>query len=184
MSACSVCAKPSIARGLCKTHYYRLRRNGTTDATRCKTDAERFAKFTIVDESTGCWNWTGARTRGYAWMGQRGPAHRISFQTFVGEIPSGKRIDHICRNPLCVNPHHLRPVTPAENSINSLSVRGSHSRFRGVGREGRRWRARIRIDGRAIYLGSFVTEEEAAAAWRTAAIEKYPHLVPEELNRV
>lgn len=42
-------------------------------------------------------------------------AHRWSYENFVGPIPDGLQIDHLCRNTLCVNPDHLEPVTGAEN---------------------------------------------------------------------
>jgi hypothetical protein len=32
-----------------------------------------------------------------------------------GDIEDGHEIDHLCRNPRCVNPDHLEPVTKDEN---------------------------------------------------------------------
>jgi len=42
-------------------------------------------------------------------------AHRASYEAFVGPIPAGLTLDHLCRTPLCVNPWHLEPVTHKEN---------------------------------------------------------------------
>jgi hypothetical protein len=43
------------------------------------------------------------------------PAHRHVWEECFGPIPDGLVIDHLCRNPICVNPNHLEPVTHAEN---------------------------------------------------------------------
>lgn len=43
-------------------------------------------------------------------------AHRIMYESIVGEIPEGLVMDHLCRVRLCINPDHLEPVTHAENS--------------------------------------------------------------------
>lgn len=37
------------------------------------------------------------------------------YEAFVGPIPDGLQIDHLCRVRHCVNPAHLEPVTIAEN---------------------------------------------------------------------
>jgi hypothetical protein len=73
-----------------------------------------------VDHSGECWMWTGATNTRYpvfslGGRGNMGYAHRYSYELFVGPIPFGYEIDHLCRQPMCVRPDHLEAVTPAEN---------------------------------------------------------------------
>lgn len=42
-------------------------------------------------------------------------AHRQAYEDAYGPIPDGLEIDHVCRNPSCINPEHLEAVTHAEN---------------------------------------------------------------------
>lgn len=83
------------------------------------TDAERVLFHAACDVTTRCWTWLGSRnSNGYGFLGgKRGPrfAHRVSYETFVGPIADGLQIDHLCRNPRCVNPEHLEAVTPQIN---------------------------------------------------------------------
>lgn len=68
----------------------------------------------------GCWEWAGAHAaNGYAQIGHHRRvlyAHRVAYELFVGPIPPGLHIDHLCRNRGCVRPTHLEPVTQAENN--------------------------------------------------------------------
>lgn len=69
--------------------------------------------------ASGCWEWTAASERlGYGVitvLGKTVRAHRYVYENVVGPIPDGLVLDHLCRNPPCVNPDHLDPVTQAEN---------------------------------------------------------------------
>jgi hypothetical protein len=82
-----------------------------------KTKEERFVAK--LGDVTDCWIWTGAAEgHGYGqfWSGQRVVlAHRWAYEEIVGVIPSGLELDHLCRNPACVNPAHMEPVTHREN---------------------------------------------------------------------
>lgn len=87
----------------------------------------RIKDGSIVDEN-GCWIWKSdgqINKWGYAKFitGSRRDnsrrhkfVHRVSYEVFVGDIPEGLHIDHLCRVNRCVNPDHLEPVTPAENN--------------------------------------------------------------------
>lgn len=74
-----------------------------------------------LDES-GCLEWKGTTSQGRGHFGLHHEgkpytilAHRFAWIAWVGPIPEGLELDHLCRNPLCVNPAHLEPVTRAEN---------------------------------------------------------------------
>ena len=68
---------------------------------------------------TGCWLWAAfVNPDGYGMVtvGSKSiRAHRQSYQLFVGPIPDGKQLDHLCRVRRCVNPHHLEAVDGIEN---------------------------------------------------------------------
>lgn len=68
-----------------------------------------------------CWPWTAK-----VWKGNKGYprvrvngtmdyAYRVAFTLVNGPIPEGKLIMHLCNNPLCCNPSHLRLGTHREN---------------------------------------------------------------------
>ena len=77
-----------------------------------------------VDTTGDCWLWTGG-LRGVAVDGGKYGqfvkdgktmlAHRAAYELFVGPIPEGMLVLHICDIPLCVNPKHLRTGTQADN---------------------------------------------------------------------
>lgn len=77
------------------------------------------SKF-IPEPMSGCWLWLGTTDgKGYGRLNFCGGpvlAHRLSYEMHMGPIPEGLALDHLCRNPYCINPDHLEPVTIAENT--------------------------------------------------------------------
>lgn len=92
-------------------------------------DARFFAKL-VPEPTSGCWLWTAANVpSGYGIFcppGERFYAHRWAYERFVGPIPDGHQIHHVCRTPSCVNPAHMRTVTPAEHALMSEPAQRTH----------------------------------------------------------
>jgi hypothetical protein len=79
----------------------------------------RFVQRVHFEPNTGCWLWTGrAEVGGYGriWYQNRNRlVHRVSYEWERGPIPDGLTIDHLCRQPSCVNPDHMEPVSIGVN---------------------------------------------------------------------
>ena len=75
----------------------------------------------VDKQENGCWYWTGTKDRlGYGRVHDARDhcqrlAHRIGYELFKGPIPEGLMLDHLCRNPSCVNPDHLEAVDAFTN---------------------------------------------------------------------
>jgi len=71
--------------------------------------------------TTPCWISDRAKhSNGYTKMGLCGETlltHRVAYEAFVGPIPEGLQIDHLCKQRACCNPEHLEPVTCRENLL-------------------------------------------------------------------
>ena len=92
---------------------------------------ERFDAKWMPEPNTGCWLWTAAtQGNGYGKFtveGKQVYAHRHAFERWVGPIPTGLTIDHLCRVRNCVNPDHLEPVTHRENLLRGETINAANA---------------------------------------------------------
>lgn len=132
---CSIegCDRPVRANGWCQTHYMRWFHNGDPLAEPKRPRGPAAERFEFWVDKNGpvpklrpdlgpCWTWRGVYDkRGYGRFaddtGWYDMAHRWSYKKFVGKIPEGLVIDHLCHNPHCVNPRHLEPTTHHDNIL-------------------------------------------------------------------
>lgn len=132
--AASDCGDEAKIKGYCRKHHWRWKKYGDpAKLSRIFGDDE--ARFWSKVDKNGpiperrpelgpCWIWKPSPSPtkyGYFALRRNSKrlnvlAHRWGYETFVGPIPEGLHIDHLCRTPACVRGTHLEPVTPGENT--------------------------------------------------------------------
>jgi hypothetical protein len=128
----------------------------------------------IVDDED--FEWAGNRNwclsaGGYASRGitTKGKKETVFMHREIMNTPKGMFTDHINGNKMDNRRKNLRVCTTTENSRNQKVFSNNKSGYKGVKAEGRSWLARIRVDGKPVYLGVFISAEEAAKAYDKAA---------------
>ncbi|MGW3711430.1 HNH endonuclease signature motif containing protein [Streptomyces albogriseolus] len=145
-SLCADCRAPEVtARGRCKNCYYRHIAALKASGEFLPKDISRPLLDRLLSKTTpgfgGCVVWTGGvNKKNYGITSvmaaprkqRRLYAHRAAYELFIGPIPEGMQVDHLCHNRdaecpggdtcrhrRCINPHHLEAVSPQENQRRS-----------------------------------------------------------------
>ncbi len=88
-------------------------------------------------------------------------AHRLAFLYMTGEFPRNL-VDHINGNKSDNSWSNLREINKSGNGQNTRRAWGHNKTgVLGIGRRGKKFRARIYANGKDIHLGEFQTQDEA-----------------------
>lgn len=170
------CGRKILARRLCAGHYTQDRTGQELRPLKGRAIPwqDRVEMYTIEGADDECWTWSGGHTTNpeggkyavFTYRNKTVGAHRAVYEKHFGKPPEGYHIDHQCRNTSCVNPAHLKAVTPGENMQNKTAYRNSKTGIRGVSPY---YQGGFVVHvgdgtGRNVYGGKYDTIEEAARA--------------------
>ena len=95
----------------------------------------------------------------------------IIMHSVIAGTPKGMYTDHINHDTLDNREENLRVCTCSQNQMNSKTRENNTTGYRGAYKKKNinRWYALIQVRKQPIYLGSYLTIEEAARAYDEAA---------------
>lgn len=134
------------------------------------------SRYALVDDELfdklALYQW-GVDREGYAVRYDNGKA--IYLHRVICKTPAGLETDHINGNRLDNRQENLRICTASENQQNKRAVGAGASGYKGVDYcwQAGKWRARIRVNGKRLHLGYFLTARAAAEAYDAAALRYF-----------
>ena len=130
------CEKPRHSKGYCSTHAARVRRNGDPELLirlRGASLEDRLWHRTVVVGD--CWVYDapggpvkrdGSRYASIKVDGAMTGVHLAAYREFVGPVPEGAQIHHICETKPCWRPDHLKALTSREHWLLHHPERPTH----------------------------------------------------------
>ena len=116
----------------------------------------------------------GGKYSAYAVTNGREPDGRrslVALHRFILQPPDGMVVDHIDGDGLNNRRSNLRVATRRQNNCNRGAASNNKSGFKGVFFKAsqNKWAAQVKLAGKPLHLGYFLTKDEARAAYSEAA---------------
>jgi hypothetical protein len=97
----------------------------------------------------------------------------LQMHRLIMNAKKGEQVDHINHNTIDNRKANLRSCTHSENQHNQGKYSNNTSGYKGVHphKSSGKWQAQIKLNGKTIHLGTFLTKEEAYKAYCKASLE-------------
>ena len=154
-------------------------------------------KYALVDDTDYKWlrQWEWHYEKGYAARTRvnrdaPGPKNIYMHRTILklkSKVFRKIQVDHIDGNGLNNQRSNLRVVNTSKNAMNRKKMSGCKSKYKGVTKrpakyKKKQWQASIRVNGKLLYLGDYITQEQAALAYNDAALKHFGNFA--RINKV
>ena len=148
---------------------------------------ERLKEVLHYDPTTGVFTWLKSRGRlsagspaGYICLGyvkirldgKNYQAHRLAWFYMTGSWPDDQ-VDHRDLNKANNCWNNLRAATGSQNQQNVALRRNNKSGFKGIIPRRGKWVARIRVEGKQVWLDTYDCRKTAAEAYAAAARQRF-----------